>query len=316
MSAPVEFIAQVEDVVDYEETARLANEAFPGRNFTPEHLRWLYQQCFSQGATVVSLRANGRKVGQFVMLRQTVRAHLRAEAAVQLIDLFVLKPYRSREALAKLYGEVARQCALQQIRFAIGMPNERAIRANEFFMGLKPHLSLDIHVGFAIPRILSTGLLLAERFVPDRVTHYNDLFERFEPMPGDNGVAWKAAGLCERLNGAAHIYGLHMVENLLLISSPRIYRRVRYTLYCGFFVRRNTTATRRDIRAVTRSAATLWRQPLFVYPGVNRSLSEVPGWRLPNIFRPSVMLIQLRDFHEQKRPLQWDRYQAIDFDFA
>jgi hypothetical protein len=28
------------------------------------------------------------------------------------------------------------------------------------------------------------------------------------------------------------------------------------------------------------------------------------------------MLIQLRDFHSHKPPLQWDRYQAIDFDFA
>ena len=164
MSASVPLTVQVDDVVDYEDTARLANEVFPGGDFTPEYLRWLYQRCFSHGGTVVSLRANGRKVGQFVMLRQTVQVDSHTETAVQLVDLFVLKAFRSREALARLYDEVARQCALQGIRFAIGMPNERAISANEFFLGLKPQMRLDIRAGFATPGLFAGAPGLNERY--------------------------------------------------------------------------------------------------------------------------------------------------------
>lgn len=312
----LELVAEADELPDYEESARLANEAFPGAHFTPEYLRWLYERCFSQGGTVVSLRADGVKVGQFVMLRQTVNANGSPEPAVQLVDLFVLKQFRSREALSELYDEVARQCESQGIRFAIGMPNERAIGANEFFFALKPHLWLDIRAGLAVPGALSPALLLNAPYARDQVKYYTKFFEPFEPPPGENGVAWRAEEICERLNTTAHRYGMHMVENLLLISSPRVRRGIPYVLHCGYFVRRGATVTRRNFRAVARGAAHLWQRPLFVYPGVFRALPDLPGWKLPRFIRPSTMLIQLRDFHEEKPPLRWDRYQPIDFDFA
>jgi hypothetical protein len=227
-----------------------------------------------------------------------------------------LKDFRSRAALAMLYDEVARQCERQGIRFAIGMPNERAIAANEFFFGLKPHLWLGIRAGLALPGLLPPSLLISAPCARDQVKYYTKWFEAYEPPPGENGIAWRAEEICERLNTTRYSYGLHAVENLLLVSSPRVRRGVPYTLYCGFFVRRGAIVTQRDMRAVMRSASHVWKRPLFVYPAFYRTLPELPGWRVPGMIRPSTMLIQLRDFHSHKPPLQWDRYQAIDFDFA
>jgi GNAT superfamily N-acetyltransferase len=316
MSRFYELTAQADEHVDYEEVARLANEAFPEGGFTADHLRWLYERCFSQGSTVVSLRSGGKKVGQFVMLRQTVRVDGAREPACQLVDLFVLKAYRSRDALAKLYDEVARQCERQGIRFAIGMPNERAIAANEFFFDLKPHLWVDIRAGFALPGLISPRLLIDAQYDSNPSKDFTRWLQAYEPLPNENGVVWEAAGICERLNNSTFRYGIHAVENLLLISSPRTRRGVPYTLYCGFFVRRGASIAPKDMRAVVRAAAHAWKRPLFVYPGVYLGLPGLPGWRLPRAIRPSTMLIQLRDFHSDKPPLRWDRYQSIDFDFA
>ena len=62
-------------MVNYEETARLATEAFASLNrvIMPERLRWFYERCFSLGATVIALRNGDRKVGQIAMVRQTLR---------------------------------------------------------------------------------------------------------------------------------------------------------------------------------------------------------------------------------------------------
>ena len=233
----MELTAEVDRATDYKETAHLANDVFPVGGFSAEHLRWLYERC-SQGGTVVSLRADGRKVGQFVLLRQTVNACGTAESAVQLVDLFILKDFKSRGTLAMLYGEVARQCEVQGIRFAIGMPNERAIGANEFFFGLKPHLWLDIRAGLAFPGAVSERLLINAPYAQDQVKYYTKWFEPFEPEARENGVAWRSEEICERLNNSTFRYGLHMVENLLLISSPRVRRGIPYKLYCGFMARR------------------------------------------------------------------------------
>ena len=259
----MKFTAEVDRVTDYEEAARLANEAFPDGGFTAEHLRGLYERCFSQGGTVVSLRADERKVGQFVLLRQTINVHGVAERAAQLVDSFILKEFRSRETLAMLYGEVARQCETQGIRFAIGMPNERAIGANEFFFGLKPHLWLDIRAGLALPGLLPETLLINAPYARDQVKYYTKWFEAFEPMPFESGVAWRSEEICERLDNSTYQYGLHMVESLLLISSTRTRRSVPYILYCGFW----SDAGRRS-KPVTSPQL---RDPLLAYGGTRCS---------------------------------------------
>jgi hypothetical protein len=328
MSAPIDaahlragesaLVAKVETSVDYDETTRLANEAFDDPSaFDARHMQWLYERCFSEGSTIISLYVGPRKVGQFAMVRQTVMAHGgSAEQAVQLVDLFVLKPFRSRTALTALYGEVERQCREQDIRFAIGMPNASAIAVNEHFLGLQPHQWLSIHAGVSIMRPVSPSLVIDETFAASNIDLYRAWLAPYMPASSDVGIQWTTATFCERLNNPRFRYGLHAVENLLLVSSPRVRRGTPYVLLCGYFARQNSAVRQRDVHAVTRAACNTWRQPLFVYPGFNNALPAPPGWRLPQRIRPSTMLIQLRDFHPAKPSLQFNRYQPLDFDFA
>lgn len=328
MSAPINaahlragesaLVAKIEASIDYDETTRLANEAFDDPTaFDARHMQWLYERCFSEGSNVISLYAGPRKVGQFAMIRQTVMTHGDgAEPAVQLVDLFVLKPFRSRAALATLYGAVERQCQTQGIRFAIGMPNATAIAVNEHFLGLQPHRWLSIHAGISIMRPVSPSLVIDETFVASNIAPYRAWLAPYMPANSNVGIHWTAETFCERLDNPRFRYGLHAVENLLLVSSLRVRRGTPYVLLCGFFARQNATVRQRDVHAVTRAACNIWRQPLFVYPGFNNALPRPPGWCLPRRVRPSTMLIQLRDFHPAKSSLQFSRYQPLDFDFA
>ena len=100
----------------------------------------------------------------------------------------------------------------------------------------------------------------------------------YETPDEENGVPWSADGLCVRLSNPKFRYGLHAVENLLLVSSPRVRRGTPYTLHCGYFIRRGAQVRRRDIVAVTRAASRLWRHPLFVYPGLHTAMPQLP-WR-------------------------------------
>lgn len=328
MSAPIDatpsrvsesaLVARVETAIDYVETARLANEAFDDPSaFNAPHMQWLYERCFSEGSTMISLYDGTRKVGQFAMVRQTVTAGGgRAEQAAQLVDLFVLKPFRSRAALAALYGEVERQCRAQGIRFAIGMPNAGAIAVNEHFLKLQPHRWLGIHAGVSVMRPVSPSLVIDERFAANNIDLYRAWLAPYMPANSESGIRWTADTFCERLNNPRFPYALHAVENLLLVSSQRVRRRTSYVLLCGYFARQGATVRQRDVHAVTRAACNVWRRPLFIYPGFNDALPAPPGWRLPQRLRPSTMLIQLRDFHPDRSPLQLTRYQPLDFDFA
>lgn len=328
MSAPIDatharvgentLVARVETAIDYVETARLANEAFDDPSaFDARHTQWLYERCFSEGSTVISLYDGARKIGQFAMVRQTVTMHDgRAEQTAQLVDLFVLEPFRSRAALAALYGEVEHQCRAQGIRFAIGMPNATAIAVNEHFLKLQPHRWLNIHAGVSIMRPVSPSLVINERYTAGNIDLYRSWLAPYMPTDFDPGIRWTADTFCERLNNPRFPYALHAVENLLLVSSPRVRRGTSYVLLCGYFARQGTAVRPRDVHAVTRAACNIWRQPLFIYPGFNNALPASPGWRLPQRLRPSTMLIQLRDFHSDSSPLQLNRYQPLDFDFA
>ena len=151
--------AECEQVVNYEETARLATEAFASLNrvILPERLRWFYERCFSLGATVIALRNGDRKVGQIAMVRQTLRLNGQEESAAQLVDLFICKEFRGKERLQQLYAEVERQFVKQDIRFAIGMPNAKALGVNEYFFKLKPFLRLPFSMGVAIPLAAAAG---------------------------------------------------------------------------------------------------------------------------------------------------------------
>ena len=309
--------ARVEADVDYEQAARLANRAFAeASRFDATHMRWMYERSFSRGGTIVSLEDENQKVGQIAMVRQDINVDGIAETAVQLIDLFILDGYRSSGSIAALYAEVERQCRIQDIRFAIGMPNAKAIGVNTHFFQLKSYRWLDIRAGVSIASLLSPSLILNETFGTNRDEAYELWLDGYRTSAAENGMVWSGAKFVERLANPRYAYGLHAVESLLLISSPRQRRGTPYLLVCGLFQRQGFKASVRDIRAVVRAACNHWRRPLFVFPGFNELLPSLPGWVLPNAIRPSTMLLQLRDFKPDRAPLRLDRYQPIDFDFA
>jgi predicted N-acetyltransferase YhbS len=309
--------AECEQVVNYEETARLATEAFASLNHVimPERLRWFYERCFSLGTTVVALRSGDRKVGQIAMVRQTLRLNGQEESAAQLVDLFVSKEFRGKERLRQLYAEVERQFVKQDIRFAIGMPNAKALGVNEYFFNLKPFLRLPFSMGVALP-LPSRRDIQSSRFDPTNKSLALSLLAGYGSSPGENGVLWDPARLFERLCNYDREYGVHTLDGVLLISSPRRSRGVMYTLLCGFTTRGGGQASRATMRRLVRDACRMWRRPLFAYAGVNSKLAAPPGIVLPAQFRPSPLLVQLRDFKPDRQPLRLDRFELIDFDLA
>ena len=88
---------------------------------------------FLSGTTVVALRDGNRKIGHCALVRQPVLINGVNEPAAQLVDLFILKEFRSKESLQRLYSEVERQCFAQKIRLVLGMPNARALPVNGIF---------------------------------------------------------------------------------------------------------------------------------------------------------------------------------------
>jgi hypothetical protein len=309
--------AECEQIVNYEETAQLATEAFASPNlvFLPERLRWFYERCFSLGTTVIALRSGDRKVGQIAMVRQALRLNGQEESAAQLVDLFICKEFRGKERLHQLYAEVERQFGKQDIRFAIGMPNAKAAGVNEHFFNLKPFLRLPFSMGIAIP-LPPRRNLLSFHFNPLNKSQVFSLFTGHRSSPDENGVIWDETKLFERLCSYKREYGIHELDDVLLISSPRSSHGMNYTLLCGFMTRRGVEATPTTVRRLVHDACRLWKHPLFAYAGINRKLSSQPGIVMPTRFRPSPLLVQLRDFKPERQPLRLDRFQFLDFDFA
>jgi hypothetical protein len=131
----------------------------------------------------------------------------------------------------------------------------------------------------------------------------------------DNGVSWNGETLFERMNDPTCDYALHATDDLLLISSSRETRGIKYALLCGFFVRSQIKATPSAVRELIRAACRFWKHLFFVYAGINTSLSRLPGVALPARLRKPV-LVQLRDFTTDEPTVRFDRFQLIDSDFV
>jgi hypothetical protein len=309
--------ASCEDAIDYKETARVATEAFGSRDtaFYPEQFHWFYEGCFSRGTTVVALRDGNRKIGHCALVRQPVLINGVNEPAAQLVDLFILKEFRSKESLQRLYSEVERQCFAQKIRLVLGMPNARALPVNAHFFKMRPLLWLPIRTGVALP-FRPTASIFSDAFEHMKTKDAMKLFACYRTPRDENGLQWDEEKLYRRLCGPRRSYGIHATEDLLLISSARSRRRVSYTLLCGFFVRTTAHVDSGDVRLLVRAACHFWKRPLFIHASLNNALPVNPGVLLPRWLRPSPMLLQLRDFQPERSEPRFDRYQLIDFDFA
>jgi hypothetical protein len=305
-----------EQEIDYAGTADLMTQAFAlGEAMPAARLEWLYEHSFSLGTTVIALREGERKVGQIAMVRQALMVNGRRETAAQLVDLFILPGHRGKQSLRLLYDEVGRQFARQNIRFAIGMPNAKALGVNAHFFGLQTHLVLPVSVGFCLRAPTSRdGMSL--RFDPRERDRILPVLAQFRTAHDDDGLIWDETILFDRLSRPGREYGIHVVGNLLLISFLGRSRGIVHTLLCGALVRTGRRASQGELDEAVRAACRMWKSRLFVYVGVNDKLPGPPGMVLPRRVRPSPMLVQLRDFEPDRAPFRLDRYELIDFDYA
>jgi Acetyltransferase (GNAT) domain len=307
-------VADCEEKTDYQMTADLMSLAFgSGSAIQPAYLRWLYERGFSCGTTVVVLRSEKKKVGQIALVRQLIQLNGRRELAAQLFDLFIIPGYRGRQSLRTLYDEVERQFNAQEIRFGVGMPNAKAQGVNAHFFNLQPLMTLPFCMGISLSRPRDCLSLKVD--VCDR-TRLLPLLAEFRSDAGDNGLIWDETRLLDRMSRPDVTYAIHIVGNLLLISSPRRARGLDHTLLCGFFTKPGHRASQSELNDVVGAACRMWDRRVFAYVGINSRLPRLPGIVMPRRIRPSPMMIQLRDFRPDRVPLRFDRYELIDFDYA
>jgi hypothetical protein len=217
--------------------------------------------------------------------------------------------------LRTIYQEIERQCRSGGIRFLLAMPNDKAQPVNAFFLKLEPFLTLPIRAGLSLLGPSSAKIRFSGRLDALTQPEAIELFSGFDTLSSENGLQWDSDHLYHRLTGPGCEFGIHTTDNLLLISSPRVSRGVKYTLLCGFFARPQTEASAAAVRELVRAACRLWRRPVFVYVGVNAAVPSMPGAALPQRLRPSRMHLQLRDFGAGSS-VRLDRFQLIDFDFV
>jgi len=139
----------VEKAVDYEITARIATEAFGSKAvvFSAQRMRWLYENGFGQRSAIVAVFDDGKKVGQIALLHQNVYLDGKSAAAIQLVDLFILKAYRSPQLVRRIYQEVERLCQAESIRLVLALPNANSALLNERLLQIRPFLSLQVRIG-------------------------------------------------------------------------------------------------------------------------------------------------------------------------
>lgn len=305
-----------ESNVNFEETAQIATEAFSerGKVFTADQMRWLYNDSFSHGTTVLAAHADGRKVGQIALIHQLVQVEGKMEQAVLLTDLFVLEKYRSRQVLTDLFGHVLDSCAERNVRFILGMPNTSARSINDHFLKMSPYLKLQIRASWRLP-LLGTGSIVSQQMKD--VDHADALaiFERYALAP-DNCIEWTPEALFSRLTGTQQDYAIHYNDRLLAISTRRERKGVDFTLLCGLFPARDMAPVAGDVRQAMRAACDVQKSRLGIYIGHDEVMPALPGIALPDRLRPSPMTLDLRDLANSTDSVTFSRYQGVDFDFA
>jgi hypothetical protein len=303
--------------VDFAATARMASAAF-GRSFTPAALEWLYRDAFSQGAIVIGVSTAERKVGQLVLLRQTIRHRGGLHQGVLVVDQCVEADHRSGPLMIRIYREGMTQCRAEGIRFMLGVPNATAAPVVERFAKAPPCHRLEARIGL--------GLGSARRVILSRNLDRLDaaevlaLFEaRLAHQQGD-GIAWTAETLLRRLGNARHRYGVEATPNVLMLSRPARMSGLPALCILGLFVRPGCETAGSEIRGAIAAACRRSLRPVFVYAGLNPAIDAVPGFVVPAALRRSPLTLHIRDdgpaAPDRATTTRFDRYELIDFDYG
>ncbi|WP_298253634.1 GNAT family N-acetyltransferase [Bradyrhizobium sp.] len=305
-----------ESAVDFESTAQVATEAFGLKHvrFSAQRMKWLYERGFGEGAAVVAAFDGDKKVGQIVLLHQKVNLDGAPVLATQLIDLFILQAYRSPVLVRRLYKEAERICEAKRVRIILGLPNPISAPLNARFMKVHPFLALPTRIGVSVGWPRRDRLRFSGRITTIPRDEAIERLSAFATPPGENGLSWDTATLFDRINDPTCEYAVHATDNLLLVSSSRKTRRISHALLCGFFARPGAAVVSDDVRTLIRAACHLWKHPVFVYAGINKSLPHLPGFALPERLRPPI-LVQLRDGDSDTDPT-FDRFQLTDSDYV
>jgi hypothetical protein len=309
-------IVSEETAVDFESTAQIATEAFGLKHvkFSPERMRWLYERGFGQGCAVVAAFDDDKKVGQIVLLHQKVHLGGAPVVATQLIDLFILKAYRSPVLVRRLYKEAERICESRKIRVILGLPNPISAPLNARFMKVRPFLLLPTRIGVSARWAGRGRVHFSARVEKMSRDEAIGRLSAFATPPGENGLHWDAATLLDRISDPTCAYAIHATDNLLLVSSSRKTRGISHALLCGFFARPGANVTSGEIGSLIGAACQLWKHRVFVYAGLNRSLPYLPGFVLPRWLRPPI-LVQFRDCDSDTDPT-FDSFQLTDSDYV
>jgi hypothetical protein len=306
-----------EKSVDYAITAGIATEAFGSKEvvFSASRMKWLYEAGFGGGSAIVAAFDGSKKVGQIALLHLKVYLDGQPVAATQLIDLFILQAYRSPQLVRSIYKEVERLCHAEKIRLILTLPNANSARLNERLLKLQPFLRLQARLGFGLWWASRSDLKFSGRLKSMPRHEAVDLLSGFATPTVENGLHWDAETLFGRMNDPTRDYAVHATADLLLISSSRTTKGIRYALLCGFFARPDAVVTPSAVRKLVRAACRFWKHRIYVYAGVNKSLPSLPGVALPARLRPPI-LVQMRDFDTDQPVLRLDRFQLIDSDFV
>ena len=304
-----------ESAVDFETTARIATEAFGSKDvvFSPSRMQWLYERGFGKGVAFVAAFDDGKKIGQIVLLHQNVYLDGAPVTATQLIDLFVLRAYRSPGVVRQLYQEAGRLCEAGRIRIILGLPNPISAPLNARFMKVRPFLLLPVRIGVSLGWPPGRRLLFSS---PVKTMPKDEAIGQLAPFAtpaSENGLCWDAETLLERISDPTCAYAVHATADLLLVSSSRRTRGISHALLCGFFARPGAVVRSGDVAALIRAACRLWKHQVFVYAGVNKSLPRLPGFPIPARYRQPI-LVQLRDTLTETLP-RFDRFQLTDSDY-
>jgi hypothetical protein len=306
-----------EKSVDYELTAKIATEAFDQGDvhFSPDRIKWLYEESFGQGTTVLAASDDDRKIGQIALVGQQLSVNGEVFPAIQLVDLFILQSYRSAQLVRRLYKEVDALCAARGIRYLLALPNDKSVLLNARFLKLGELLRMTIRAGLSLRGPAKSKLRHSGPFKAMSRDDAEKLFSGFIGPACENGLHWDAVTLAARLADPTRDYAVHATENLLLISSTRKTAGLTYTALCAFFARPQVTVAPDDVSQLVRAACRFWKKPIFVYAGSNKRLPKLPGVAVPARLRQPI-LVQLRDIRSDAHAVQFDRFQLIDSDFA
>ena len=191
-----------ENLIDYEVTARIATEAFRSKEvlFSAERMKWLYERSFGQGTTIVSVSDEGAKIGQIALIHQIIYSDGEPCVAAQLVDLFILRSYRSPPLIRRVYKEVERLCLAQNIRFILAMPNEKSGSLNARFLKLKPALWLQIRAGIGLRGPRPSKLKYSGHLKSMTKTAAIDLLSGFATAAVETGLRWDGETLFNRTN--------------------------------------------------------------------------------------------------------------------